>query len=617
VGVSVGTNGVSVFEHRDNHMPALLVYDAPILGWTHIAVVYTNRRPTLFVNGNPVRTGLMSLHQSYPCTWLGEAGAISRHYGPYKGLLDEVAIYNRALSVAEVAAIHEAQEFGKCALGLPTIVRQPAGVTVQAGGTASFTVEATGQQPLSYQWLFNGTPVANATNRALVLTHLSLAQTGTYSVSVSNAVGTALSAGALLTILPEPQVPPAISSPPLSRTVNVGANVTFYVAATGTMPLTYQWALNGIPIQGATTTSLVLTNVQLAQAGTITISITNAYGWAQSSALLNVSASPPMIRIADVSGHAGGTVTVPITLTAAGRENAIGFTVNYTALRMLPIGVSSVGLTNLSLVVNTNSLGRIGVLISAPFGETFPAGTSQVLQMLFTSPASSSTTFTALSFGDDPVSRQVSDPLGNAIQAVFIGGTVTLLPSEYEADVAPRPNGDGTTSVTDWVTVGRFAARLDSPSSASEFRRADCAPRSTLGDGNIGLTDWVQAGRYAVRLDPSTYAGGPDKATGYLRASAPRKMGLTRQIRVSDAALAEGDVQLTVHLESDGRENAVAFSFAFDPAALSFTEAKPGSGLPAGTLLQVNTAQAGPGSGGALARSLGKPSAKARVSCWF
>jgi hypothetical protein len=114
------------------------------------------------------------------------------------------------------------------------------------------------------------------------------------------------------------------------------------------------------------------------------------------------------------------------------------------------------------------------------------------------------------------------------------------------------------------------------------------------------LTDWVQAGRYAVRLDPSTYAGGPDKAAGYLRASAPRKMGLTRQIRVSDAALAEGDVQLTVHLESDGRENAVAFSFAFDPAALCFTEAKPGSGLPAGTLLQVNTAQAESGEVGVL-----------------
>lgn len=50
-GISVGTNGVSVFEAGNAYLPALLVYDAPITGWTHIAVVYSNRQPSLYVNG--------------------------------------------------------------------------------------------------------------------------------------------------------------------------------------------------------------------------------------------------------------------------------------------------------------------------------------------------------------------------------------------------------------------------------------------------------------------------------------------------------------------------------------------------------------------------------------
>ena len=54
-GVSVGTNGISVFEHTGNYIPSLLVYDAPIIGWTHVAVVYTNRQPRLYVNGSLVR----------------------------------------------------------------------------------------------------------------------------------------------------------------------------------------------------------------------------------------------------------------------------------------------------------------------------------------------------------------------------------------------------------------------------------------------------------------------------------------------------------------------------------------------------------------------------------
>src|SRR5215471_2375658 len=59
-GVSVGTNGVSVFEHGADYLPSLLVYEGAISGWTHVAVVYANRQPSLYINGALARTGLTS-----------------------------------------------------------------------------------------------------------------------------------------------------------------------------------------------------------------------------------------------------------------------------------------------------------------------------------------------------------------------------------------------------------------------------------------------------------------------------------------------------------------------------------------------------------------------------
>jgi hypothetical protein len=49
-GLSIGTNGVSVFEHASNHLPSLLVYSNAVPGWTHIALVCSNRLSRLYVN---------------------------------------------------------------------------------------------------------------------------------------------------------------------------------------------------------------------------------------------------------------------------------------------------------------------------------------------------------------------------------------------------------------------------------------------------------------------------------------------------------------------------------------------------------------------------------------
>lgn len=59
---------------------------------------------------------------------------------------------------------------------------------------------------------------------------------------------------------------------------NQGQTVTFAVTADGTTPFTYQWAKNGVVISGATAASLVLPNVQSADAATYTVTVKNSAG---------------------------------------------------------------------------------------------------------------------------------------------------------------------------------------------------------------------------------------------------------------------------------------------------------------------------------------------------
>ena len=91
----------------------------------------------------------------------------------------------------------------------PQLQQSPADQTRFAGGAGggpdvSFQVGATGSLPLSYQWRHNGTNLPGATGPTLALTNVSPGVAGTYRVAVSNAVGSVLSAGAELAVLPVP-----------------------------------------------------------------------------------------------------------------------------------------------------------------------------------------------------------------------------------------------------------------------------------------------------------------------------------------------------------------------------------------------------------------------------
>ena len=89
---------------------------------------------------------------------------------------------------------------------------------------------------------------------------------------------------------------PAITTQPASRALSIGASASFSVAASGTWPLSYQWSFNGARLNGQTTSSLSLTDIQSTNGGTYAVVVTNRMGSVTSSkAVLTVCL--PTIRV--------------------------------------------------------------------------------------------------------------------------------------------------------------------------------------------------------------------------------------------------------------------------------------------------------------------------------
>src|SRR5690348_5503210 len=83
----------------------------------------------------------------------------------------------------------------------PSITAQPASVTILAGGTASFSVAATGTAPLAYQWYENGVAIGGATSSTYTISAIATSYNGAqFTAAVSNSGGTATSNAALLTV---------------------------------------------------------------------------------------------------------------------------------------------------------------------------------------------------------------------------------------------------------------------------------------------------------------------------------------------------------------------------------------------------------------------------------
>lgn len=99
VGVSIGINGVSVYEHSENYLPATAVYPAFFDDWVHVAVVYNNKTPSIYINGQFVKTGVTSLKEN-----VFASGVFGGHnpYGFFVGQLKYIRLWDHSRTKEQI-----------------------------------------------------------------------------------------------------------------------------------------------------------------------------------------------------------------------------------------------------------------------------------------------------------------------------------------------------------------------------------------------------------------------------------------------------------------------------------------------------------------------------------
>jgi hypothetical protein len=174
----------------------------------------------------------------------------------------------------------------------PAILNSPPNVIAEIGDDVTFHVMAIGNEPVTYQWRFNDSPLGSTTlnpNLAtLVVTNVQFAHIGLYSVTVTDAAGSDTSTPGFLALRPK------ILMQPAHRSALTGQSVTFSVAAEGVGDLSYAWRRNGIRLQGQTNLTLTITGVQTEDAGSYSAVVRHQLPWGRfgvfsSNAVLSVN----------------------------------------------------------------------------------------------------------------------------------------------------------------------------------------------------------------------------------------------------------------------------------------------------------------------------------------
>ncbi len=207
----------------------------------------------------------------------------------------------------------------------PKITAQPIAQSVGVGAAVTFSVSASGSPAPTFQWRKDGSAISGATGPSYTIPAAQASDAGSYSVAVTNNVGTADSNAASLTVSTGSLASVAFSSSPDNKTTSVGGLALFTTAASaqngGATP-SYQWQKDGRNITGATSTVLVVNSVQPKDTGLYAAIATNSGGSAISfPAILGVTTTAKVVGSASEVGsnirHVNGNVYDQVLMLGA------------------------------------------------------------------------------------------------------------------------------------------------------------------------------------------------------------------------------------------------------------------------------------------------------------
>jgi len=360
----------------------------------------------------------------------------------------------------------------------PVITAAPLATTVSDGQSATFTVAALGTPPLTYQWTVNAVPVSGATGTTFSTGATPYAQSGELiAVIVGSPSGTTTSPAVALTVTP---IAPVITLQPQSISVPSGSTATFSVAAVGTVPQTYQWSDNGVPISGATAASYTTPPLVLAASGSVfTVLVTNAAGSIGSNGLATLTVTPgaPVIT------------TQPQSLT-----------VNLGQTATFSVVASGVGLSYQWYLNTVLISGATGASYTTPATQSTDNGSSFTVVVGNTGGSVSSTaailsvninTVTPTDFGDHQVIQRT---IGMTSGLVTITGTYGGTPDHIQAQVDTFGLGAVVvpwTTITTVLSGGVFSGSLTVPQGGwYQILVQSCNASGTVLASRNGVAKW-------------------------------------------------------------------------------------------------------------------------------
>ncbi len=266
-----------------------------VLGvWTYLAVTWDGTNGSFYVNGQ------LNDHAAVPGFLADPSGADGQIGGPgqtghgaFEGGVTQVAFYTNVLTPTQILNHYNVGTNNISAPPTPpSFVSEPAVPSeIYSGIPITLTALVSGSAPLSYQWFSNNLAVSGQTNSAYTFTPIYPDNNGAaYYVAVTNLIGSTNSTTNVLTVLTNLNV----SAPPFSITRNVGSHAAFRVAASGAMPIGYQWSLSAdgisfIALPGETNSTLWQSNLLLSASGSqYAVVVTNPFVSYSNSAILTI-----------------------------------------------------------------------------------------------------------------------------------------------------------------------------------------------------------------------------------------------------------------------------------------------------------------------------------------
>ncbi|MGA2052458.1 MAG: immunoglobulin domain-containing protein, partial [Opitutales bacterium] len=256
----------------------------------------------------------------------------------------------------------------------PVITTQPVNATVTVPASANFTVVASGNGTLKYQWFFNGKTIPGATKSTYAIAKTAAANAGSYTVSVSNSLGSINSTAAVLVV----NTAPKITTQPRALTLSYGARGNLTVVATGTAPLNYHWHLNNAVITdgnvtGVTNSTLTFLYATSVDAGSYTVSVSGNYGSVTSNiAKVTVKVTPPRITQQPAAPKPAPTVgsDVNLSVTATGSNTPLLYQWTFNSANVTFPNASGAGSQELTITgITGNEAGTYQVTVSNTAGS--------------------------------------------------------------------------------------------------------------------------------------------------------------------------------------------------------------------------------------------------------